>query len=310
MKKISSFAFPLLFVLGLGNHPKDNSPGSSPSNPIQIISDTCISNDTMSTLVRWYIIYPDSSSMSITINNLSASDGHIHEFGILEGTYPHMRSIGVSSLIGNDTSKLPLNIKISDLFIGKPIYIKLGRGRERMGCKGCSPLKTAHFSLCVKDISKPIRTVNEQGVVLLDGRPDHMANQIILQFCYSALLVDAINDESLVEGNIAAFIKPGMIKSLALSLSDYGILDSVVREIKLQKVYPKFTLKDSVTISLQGRPVHNQHLWDTFVMLFPTDSIGASLMPYNEVQMGRILTHMSGIGYVEVNGVVTMQNFK
>jgi hypothetical protein len=267
---------------------------------IPLSSDTCIYSDTMSTVSRWFVVTPASSSMSITITNLTPAAGHIHDINVFDGVYPYRICPIAKTSLRNDTTNAPLTITLNDLFVGIPIYIDISRGRNAMRCGGCSTSYKADFNLCTQDLTPPTRTVDGNGVVYYNSVPQYMENQIVIKFQDSSLILSAINDTALHEGPMSDFFRTAYMDTITFYMTSYGFSSGAISSITLKKVFPKFTLKDSVTTSLQGRSVHNNDLWATFVMTFP---LGINWTSYNEVQKSRLLSLANGVEYAQPNGV-------
>ncbi len=275
---------------------------SGPITAIPISSDTCIYSDTMSTRERWYVVTPDSSSMSITITNLTPTGGHIHDVMVIEGMFPHTFPLAPVASLHNDTSSVPISITLNDLFVGIPIYISISRGHNLAGCAGCSPLSTAEYNLCTQNLTAPIRTVDANGNVFYNGGPQYKANQVIIKFMDSTLILSIINNPSIVSGTLSTFLRSAQYTSIVGYLTAFGVSSTTISGITLQKIFPTFTLADSVTTSLQGKLVHNIDLWATFLMTFPSGPTSTPL-PYSEVQISRLLSLINGVGYAEPNPI-------
>ncbi len=271
---------------------------------IQIPSDTCLNSDTMSTLERWFVVTPQTSSMSITLTNLTPTAGHIHDIVALEGVYPHLYPISQATptTLHDDTSSIPLKITLNDLFVGIPIYISISRGHHHVGCSGCSPSNRADFDLCTENLTTPTRTVDANGVVSYSGVGQYIQNQLIVKFQDSILKLSAVNNISTVSGSLSTFIRTPDLDTIVFYLEAAGLTAGEISEIELQKVYPNVTLSDSITTSRQGKNVRNPDFWATFIMILPSGT-GASITPYNEPQLCRILDLVNGVQYAEVNAV-------
>src|ERR1700684_3526345 len=87
-----SFAQPgtIYYITNNGIDSPCLSPGCSGANPIPFHFNSCLNKDTISTSERWFILMPDSTSISIKITLNSQCHENINDVVIYNGVYPKL----------------------------------------------------------------------------------------------------------------------------------------------------------------------------------------------------------------------------
>ncbi len=130
------------------------------------------------------------------------------------------------------------------------------------------------------------------------GNPTHIANEIIVRFDRSSMLMNSVNSKAIEFGTLNKFVNN---TTIALMNSKFGLATSTMGNFTTIKVFKNLTPNDSISISRLGDTVKIPDFWATFIIELPTNlQVETSADSLNKCT--------PNIWYAELNNVYEMTN--
>ncbi|MEX1192950.1 MAG: S8 family serine peptidase [Brumimicrobium sp.] len=132
--------------------------------------------------------------------------------------------------------------------------------------------------------------------VMVNGKPSHNANEIIIRFDRSAINYNAIDRKGFIAGQLDEFVKPNVIAEIN------DKLEMNVARLPTFKIFRKMTTADSLSTTRLGDTIKADDFWATLSVIFPED--------FDEFQIIDSLETLnySVIHYAHTNRIIEQHN--